>query len=345
MNATNITTVSRGLKEFMNRSTAIIAIETTILLLIGLFAIGGNLLVIVSIYRNPSLRTSTNYFVLSLSITNILYPITSLPLTLVWSVKSRFIFGQETCDYQGILTTGLTYISVVTIALMAVNRFVRVCKPQKYRVLFNKKTSLIMICAVYITVFASEIIALYSKEQNELASVKFLPHKLVCSLLFNRKQKISRIIGSVTIVVTLVIPFTIIVYCYYKVFKKIREHKRNVAPSSNPSGLGTSVQEIKVTWTLFAVLLGYCVTWIPVLFVSLLSNIFRSSSLPRQAHMIVTFTGASSCAINPVIYGMLNTAFRQEYRRIVCLKWKLTAANYSQPIALARLLCFISRSI
>jgi hypothetical protein len=76
--------------EFMNRSTAVICIETSTLLLIGLIAIGGNLLVVLSIYRNPSLRTITNYFVFSLSITDILFPMIGLPLTLFWSIKSRF---------------------------------------------------------------------------------------------------------------------------------------------------------------------------------------------------------------------------------------------------------------
>ncbi|XP_031556573.1 melatonin receptor type 1A-like [Actinia tenebrosa] len=305
-----------------SRSTAIIAAETSILLLIGLITFVGNLLVVISIYRNPSLRTITNYFVLSLCVTDILAPLLGLTPILAWSIRNHFfeVFGEGTCIFQGLLTTGLTYISVITITLMAVNRFIRVCKPDKYSKLFNKKTSLIMIGALWTTVFTLELVALYGRKENKFAFVKFLEHKLTCGLMFNRDQKSSRTIGTLTLIFILLVPFIIIFFCYFKVFKKIRQHKRSIAPASNPRSLGTSVQEIKVTRTLFAVLIGYCFTWIPVMIVTLLSNLFGSRSLPRQAHMIVTFSGISSSAINPVIYGILNRTFRHEYQRIVCLK-------------------------
>jgi hypothetical protein len=314
MNATNSTTLRREWKEFMTRSTATIAIETSTLILIGLIAVGGNLLVVISIYRNPSLRTITNYFVLSLSLTDILYPLMGLPVTIISSVLSRFIFAQEMCDFQALSVISLTFISVITMGFMAVNRFIRVCKPQKYNKLFNRKTSLVFISIVWMTSFAG--VAMYNKIANSLPYAMFVPDELRCNFVYDMKNTVFVVLGNLMIFICFVLSFTIIIYCYFKVFKKIRQHKRNIAPSSNPSGLGTSVQEIKVTWTLFAVLLGYCVTWIPVLIVTLLSNVFGWSFLPRQVHMIVTFAGSSSSAVNPIIYGLMNTAFRQEYAKI-----------------------------
>ena len=313
-------TTAESTPAIAGRSKATIAAETSILLLIGLVTLTGNLLVIISIYRKPSLRTITNYFVLSLSITDILASLLGLPPTIAWSSENHFfeVFGKGTCIFQGLLISGLTYTSVITITLMAVNRFVRVCKPDKYRSWFNKKTSLIMIGAVWITVFTLQLIVLCGGE-NKFAYVRFFGHKLTCGLMFNRKHKASQIIGRIVLVGILVVPSAIITFCYFKVFKKIRQHKRNVAPTSNRS-LGTSVQEIKVTWTLFAVLIGYCLTWIPVIIITMLSNLFGSRSLPHQVHLVVLFSGFSSSAINPVIYGVLNRAFRNEYQRILCMR-------------------------
>jgi hypothetical protein len=139
---------------------------------------------------------------------------------------------------------------------------------------------------------------------------------------YNNDNQPGVIVSNLPHVFTILIPLTIVIYCYYKIFKKIRQHKRNVAPSSNPSGLGTSVQEIKVTWVLFAVLLGYCLTWIPVLGNLVASNICSryNYDLPRQVHILVTYAMASSSIINPIIYGVSSMAFRREYKKILGLK-------------------------
>jgi ABC-type Fe3+ transport system permease subunit len=149
---------------------------------------------------------------------------------------------------------------------------------------------------------------------GNIAYIRFLPRKMICSLAHRKNSSVRKIIGNLLQVFNIVPPFIIIVYCYFKVFKKIREHKRNIAPT-NQSSLGTSVQEIKITWTLFAVIFGYFLLWIPVLVVSLVSS--YDKRLPRQVHMIVTYSMASNSTINPIIYGVMNPAFRQEYKKII----------------------------
>ncbi|XP_031548886.1 octopamine receptor beta-2R-like [Actinia tenebrosa] len=313
---TNSTQVSLRWLVFMNRSPATIAVETSILLLIVLIAIGGNLLVVISIYRNPSLRIITNYLALSLAITDILHLIMAMPLTIIASVQSRFDFNPHMCDFQAISVISLVYITVINMVLMAVNRFVRVCKPEKYQKLFNKKTTSIMIVIAWVTIFVGTTV--YNKLSNSASNAIFFPEQMRCNFVYDTNKQLFVVLGNMLIVACLLIPFIIITYCYFKVFKKIRKHKRSIADSTstNSSGLGKSVREIKITWTLFAVLLGYCVTWIPALLVTLVTNIFGWSFLSRQVHLIVTFSGLSSSALNPVIYGLMNPSFRQEYAKI-----------------------------
>ncbi|XP_031548888.1 histamine H2 receptor-like [Actinia tenebrosa] len=311
----NKTITSSALLEFMNRSPATIAVETSIVLLIGLIAIGGNLLVVISIYRNPSLRTITNYFVLSLAASDVLFPAVGLPPSLIWSIKKRFTFDQKLCTMQAVFTTALAYVSIYMIVLMAINRFVRVCKPQKYRKVFNKITSLLMISFVWVISFT--LVTLSITNGDSFAMAHFIPTQIRCGIVYNTQNTFSKTVGNALSAIFVLLPIGIIVYCYFKVFKKIREHKRNIAPASNPSSLGTSVQEIKVTWTMFAVLIGFCSTWIPVVIVTLISNFWLGHVLPRQANMAIPFAVLSSSAINPVIYGVMNTAFRREYTNIL----------------------------
>ncbi|XP_031561749.1 muscarinic acetylcholine receptor M3-like [Actinia tenebrosa] len=308
-------TIYQNLLEFWNRSPATIAVETSILLLIGLIAIGGNLLVVISIYRNPSLRTITNYFVLSLSVTDILYPVLGLTLTIAWSIKSRFAFGHNMCFMQALISISLNLISAATIVLMAVNRYVCVCKPQYYKKIYNIKTCLIMIGSVWIATFTLPILLV----AKSFWVVEFIPEKILCGYFYNNKDIVVSVTTNTILSIALVIPVVIIIYCYYKVFQKIRQHKKNIAPASNPSSLRTSVQEIRVTWTMFAVLVGYCLAWSPALLFILATNL-TNVNVPRQYHLVVTYTVACGSAINPVIYGLLNTAFRREFLKILTCK-------------------------
>jgi hypothetical protein len=76
-----------------------------------------------------------------------------ISITAVTSIQSSVFLGQEMCDFQATSAANLAGVSVNTIVVMAVNRFVRVCKSLKYTKIFNRKTSLIMIGAVWIVSF------------------------------------------------------------------------------------------------------------------------------------------------------------------------------------------------
>ena len=301
----------------MNRSPATIVVETSILLLIGLIAIGGNLLVVISIYRNPSLRTITNYFVLSLAMTDFLYPAVGVPPSVIWSIESRYKSDQDVCTLQAVWTLALAYVSIFMIVLMAVNRFVCVCKPQKYKKVFNKVTSLLMISSVWVISFT--LVALIIADGDKFVFARFVPSEIRCGIVYDKRNTLAKILGNTLTVIMLFLPVSTIAYCYFNVFKKIREHKRNIAPASNPNSLGTSVQEIKVTWTMFGVLIGFCSTWIPtiVIFISKVLCESYKCTVPRQARMVISFASLSSSAINPVIYGAMNTAFRRQYTKIL----------------------------
>ena len=314
MNSTIPTTPHASQKwlDFWNRSPGTIAVETSILLLVGLIAIGGNLLVAISIYRNPSLRTITNYFVLSLAMTDILYPMLALPLTVISSAVSRYDLGQTFCDLQATSAFILLTLSGYNMALMAVNRYVCVCKQHKYKRWFNKKTCLIMIFGGW---FGYCVFGLLYTETLNIVYTRFFPRKIMCNLSRTKKNTTTKIVSNISITVSILLPLIVIAYCYFKVFKKIREHKRNIAPASNPNSLGTSVQEIKVTWTMFAVVLGFVLIWVPTLVVLLITS--HDKSFPREVHMMVTYSMASSSAVNPVIYGAMNPTLRKEYKRII----------------------------
>ena len=286
-----------------------IAIETCVYVLIGLTAVSGNLLVIISVYRNRSLRNSTNYLALSLAITDILSPLTILPLSVYWLIDIKtphFTYGQAICDFQAIWFFSLVNASGYTITLMAYNRFICVCKTDKYKQIFTKKKTLCMIVGLWTLCFVIAILLV----KGEMSFAKFNPAITMCALSQKRKSDFNKIAGNSLIALDIIVPYSFTVYCYGKILKKIHHHKRSVAQApSNINALGA--KDIKITWTLFAVLLGYIALWSPVAVTAIVLS--HNKGLPHLISSIIPMAAATSSAINPVIYALMSPEFRKAY--------------------------------
>ncbi|KAF7272804.1 hypothetical protein GWI33_014441 [Rhynchophorus ferrugineus] len=63
------------------------------------FVVGllGNVLVCVAVYRNHSMRTVTNYFIVNLAVADALVILFCLPFSVVWDVTSTWWFGTAMC--------------------------------------------------------------------------------------------------------------------------------------------------------------------------------------------------------------------------------------------------------
>ncbi|CAH0551962.1 unnamed protein product [Brassicogethes aeneus] len=62
-----------------------------------LIGIVGNCLVCVAVYRNHSMRTVTNYFIVNLAVADFLVILFCLPPSVVWDVTSTWWFGTAMC--------------------------------------------------------------------------------------------------------------------------------------------------------------------------------------------------------------------------------------------------------
>ena len=75
------------------RSTAQVVGESMIFLTIDLLAFSGNLLVCLAMYRNPRLRTTTNIYITTLAVSDILNSLIVQPLTVGTIMTGRWVAG------------------------------------------------------------------------------------------------------------------------------------------------------------------------------------------------------------------------------------------------------------
>ena len=299
------------LAELQSRSKAQVILESGFLTLILSFSLVANsitLLVMLLNRRRETIQTIPNMLVASLAVTDlclgVLVSALSGPVALV---TSRWPFNDWICQFYGYISITLAAASIHTLVLMAVNRFFRIVKPSKYRRFFTKKKTIIMILMSWLHSMCAPLPYFLSGKK-----MVFHPSKFFCYLRID-----SGAFGAAFLVAVYVgIPSCIIFYCYLRIFKTIRSHNNNLHLPDN--GINSvNVEEIKVARTLFMIVVSFNLCWAPVLLIDIVDTILGRYTFPREAYVAYTFLANISSALNPLIYGVLNKNFRNDYIKVL----------------------------
>lgn len=78
------------------------------------FVIGliGNALVCIAVYRNHSMRTVTNYFIVNLAVADFMVILICLPPTVLWDVTETWFFGTAMCRIVLYFQVSLNFIFI-----------------------------------------------------------------------------------------------------------------------------------------------------------------------------------------------------------------------------------------
>lgn len=260
-----------------------------------------------AVFRNRALRTSCNYFIVSLAITDVAMSLLCLPLTVVISITGRMPFPDWICQAEAYMILCLGSVSLATMTQSAIYRYLKVVHPSRC---FKTKTVLRVITLTWI------LLLLFPGPYFFFHKATFYPGELYCFLRMENMPKV--LVLSVTFVLS-VVPLSIITFCYSMVFVKVRKHKQNTrkslhASKSSRSQNRFSQEEARITRVLVAVVVAFVICWTPLFCVKLLS--YYQVSLPRQVCMMSTAFAALSSCLNPFIYGFLNRDFKKEFKKM-----------------------------
>ena len=298
--------------ELDTRSLQEVALHTAVLALTTVLSLTGNSLVCLAFYRNRRLRTVTNFYVLSLAIADLILALfVSCSSTLASGLR-RWPFHYNFCQFTGFVAALWGQISTSILALASINRYYCVVKAPKYSTLFSRKKTFSSICVAWIFCLFQTLIWFAAP-----VVYKWSPYELFCRSTFNEEQK-ERIF-YIYFGCLFTVPMLVIGFCYNRVYRNIRQHNKNVIHSLQEAHkFGISAQEIKTSRVLFAAVLGFIICWAPFIVISVIVFGFHIS-IPSSAKPIYPIFCFISSWINPIIYGVMNRAMRQEFQSILGL--------------------------
>lgn len=297
-----------------SRSRWLVIFESTSLSLIDGLAFIGNVLVLIAVMRNPHLRRiPTNVLIVSLAVSDIIMSATCMPVSVIVLIQGYWSLSSTLCQVHGFFFFVLAFVSLQTVALVALNRYVSVAKPSLYRSVFTYQRSKLMViaiwlvCTLYVTVFMAFNPGMFVFDAG----------KVICHIqLDQRPYRLAW--NTITGLLFALFPMTTMCLCYYKLFRAIRLHNLiTIRSIRRPCPLPSNTEEIRVTKVIVAIMIGFSCCWLPSFAIAYLRLIISDIAYVRGPHLIYMYLVYSSSMINPFIYGILNSTFRGEFLKVI----------------------------
>ncbi|XP_049325056.1 trace amine-associated receptor 13c-like [Astyanax mexicanus] len=281
-----------------------------------------NLLVIISISHFKQLHTPTNLLILSLAAADLLVGMFVMPVKIIQLKNSCWYFGDTACSVSEISTGCLAAVSLYSLVLIAVDRYIAVSDPLHYNTIITVcKTSLFIVLGWSVSVMY--IITMYYFNDHLLPSQISTSCYGECVVIV----KYSWVI--IDLVVCFVAPCSLILILYLRVFNAARHQAKSVRSVTNAFSQRhkpARSPETKAAKTLGFVIFGYLACWIPYYLSSLTVESVKTSSVVSTVFSWLIYINSS---VNPLIYAIFYPWFRTSVKIIVtCRIFKSSSSRF-----------------
>uniref|UniRef100_A0A8C6YCR0 Adenosine receptor A1 n=1 Tax=Naja naja TaxID=35670 RepID=A0A8C6YCR0_NAJNA len=295
--------MSQG-KEF---EAAYICLEV----LIALVSIPGNILVIWAVKVNKSLRDATFYFIVSLAVADAAVGTLAIPLAIIVYQAPPMKFYSCLVLICPLLI--LTESSILALLAIAVDRYLRVKIPIRYKSVVTPKRAGIAIGCCWLISFLVGLTPLFGwntyKEKNNT---------------FNGTCKFEEVISMKYMVYFnffgwVLPPLVLMLIIYIAVFKIIRKQLSKKFGSNSAYPEKYYGKELQIAKSLALVLFLFALCWLPLHICNCI-NLFASKR--DYKNILHTFTSIAICmthcnsAMNPIVYAFRIKKFRTTFLQI-----------------------------
>ncbi|XP_063447293.1 neuropeptide SIFamide receptor-like [Mytilus trossulus] len=293
--------------------------------LVFLCALFGNLMVVLVVYRNASMHNATNYFIVNLAIADILVALFCVPLTLLDNLYPGWPFGPVLCKVTPYLQGVSVCASVNTLAAIAVDRYLAICRSFEFKLTARKIKHIIIIIWILSMSIMTPWAVFYTTLDYKDSSGQIIP---MCYPMWPSPKAMKAYFIGATLLSCYIIPLILIIVCY--LFIGVKVWRRDQPGAKNASACVIYKSKVKVVKMLAVVVIMFAFSWMPlyvVNFVKIISpqDSSKASSYPDYLENIIIpiaqWLGSSNSGMNPIIYCFFSKKFRYGFRDLLtCFK-------------------------
>jgi hypothetical protein len=319
-------------ETLQNRQVAFVILKTTVMIIVMLGAVFGNILVVIAVMKFQRLRAITNYFIVSLACADFLVAILVMPFNASIEISGKWIFGRVMCDVYNSNDVLFSTASILHLCCISMDRYIAIIHPFKYESKMTRFRVFIMIAITWISSILISYIPIQSHwytTTDTLEEMENSPDQ--CLFVVNKGYAV------ISSSISFWIPCTIMVFVYLKIFMEARRQETQIKqtgyhlkgrPSENTNLNDDQSErrnerkrmrrEHKAAKTLGIIMGAFVFCFLPFFtwyFVTTLCG--DSCPYPQTLGSALFWLGYLNSCLNPVIYAYFNRDFRSAFRKLL----------------------------
>ncbi|KAM6979553.1 green-sensitive opsin-like [Aplochiton taeniatus] len=274
------------------------ALYMFILVCLGL-PINGLTLVVTA--QNKKLRQSLNFILVNLAVAGLIMVVFGFTVCCYTSLYGYFNLGPLGCNLEGFFSTIGGQVSLWSLVVLAVERYIVVCKPMgSFKFGANHASAGYAFTWIMASTTAVPPLVGWSRYIPEGLQISCGPDYYTMAEGFNNESYVMYLFSC-----CFCVPVTTIFFTYGSLVLTVK-----AAASQQQDSASTQKAEREVTRMCILMVLGFLTAWVP--YASFAAWIFfnRGAAFSATAMAIPAFFCKSSALFNPIIYVLMNKQFR-----------------------------------
>lgn len=283
----------------------------------------GNMLLLLVIGVNRKLWTVPNTYVVSIAISDLMITAEAFPVIFASNVNRRNVLvlggidSKTACKIQCAIHILSVSVSLYSIMVVAVTRFLCVCKSDYYKSHIGMRSSIITNVGIWIV----SLLLVAVSVGFQVVKTEYNSYLTACGF----RHSGSIVYVYISNILAIWLPMMITLFCYIMIYRTVHETgermMRHQEPNGNSQTKTLSRKDLTVIRVLFFTYAAFIICWLPYSIMAFVA--LHTGSVPPLAYKITVRMCMSNACANSVVYGLFNPKFRREYKRFLC--WPVLA--------------------
>ena len=198
------------------------------------FAIFGNLLVMIAVRRTKSLRTTAAILVVNLALVDLSITITIVPFVMTLAVTKNWVLPLAICKLTGFINAFLTAGQIMALLHISINRYIAVAHPHSYESRCNKQGTVITVLLGWFYSLIWTLLPFFG-----WGKLGFIEGTLFCNIVWSEEMSYAITVQ----VMCYFIPSILAGFLYINVYKHVRLQGKRIFEKT--MSLELSQREVK----------------------------------------------------------------------------------------------------
>ncbi|XP_064155897.1 green-sensitive opsin-3 [Anguilla rostrata] len=260
-----------------------------------------NALTLVVTAQHKKLRQPLNFILVNLAVAGLIMVVFGFTITFYTAINGYFVFGTMGCAIEGFMSTLGGQVSLWSLVVLAVERYIVVCKPMgSFKFTSTHAMAGIVFTWIMAMACAAPPLGGWSRYIPEGLQCSCGPDYYTLNPDYNNESYVMYMFSC-----HFCVPVFLIFFTYGSLVCTVK-----AAAATQQDSASTQKAEKEVTRMVILMVLGFLVAWSP--YASYAAYIFlnKGVAFTAQSMAVPAFFAKTSALFNPIIYVLLNKQFR-----------------------------------